>query len=75
MAWGTSFSAPIVSGAIALVASLNQRWVGSHNAGAVTTTAVPIDDKNPAYKNQLGKGRIYMPNVYQSIFSNSTIEQ
>jgi subtilisin family serine protease len=67
MAWGTSFSAPIVSGAIALAASLNQRWVGSHNSAAVENTAVPIDDKNPSYVNQLGRGRVYMPNVYSAL--------
>jgi subtilisin family serine protease len=68
MAWGTSFSAPIESGAIALVAALNKNWVGSHNSVAVENTAVPIDDKNPSYAKQLGRGRIYMPNVYSAIF-------
>ena len=75
MAWGTSFSAPIESGAIALVAALNQRWVGSHNSGLVEKTAVPIDYKNPSYVKQLGSGRIYMPNVYSAILDQQSDQQ
>jgi subtilisin family serine protease len=75
MAWGTSFSAPIESGAIALVAALNKTWVGSHNSAAVENTAVPIDDKNPSYVKQLGRGRVYMPNVYSTIFDQQSDEQ
>ena len=75
MAWGTSFSAPIESGAIALVAALNKTWVGSHNSAAVENTAVPIDDKNPSYRKQLGRGRIYMPNVYSAILDQQCDQQ
>jgi subtilisin family serine protease len=67
MAWGTSFSAPIVSGAIAVVASLrppgNPGNHGNWNTAAVLNTADPIDDKNPGYARDLGKGRVNLPNA------------
>jgi subtilisin family serine protease len=66
MAWGTSFSAPIISAAIALVASVNPRAPGTQNAATVISTAVPIDDKNPDYVHQLGHGRVYLPNVFRA---------
>jgi subtilisin family serine protease len=64
MAWGTSFSAPMVAGSIALVASLHPR--GNPNTSLVTTTADPIDDKNPGYERQLGRGRVDLPNALKS---------
>jgi subtilisin family serine protease len=67
MAWGTSFSAPIISAAIALVASVSPRAPGTQNSAFVTSTAVPIDDKNPDYFHQLGRGRVYLPNVFRSL--------
>ena len=67
MAWGTSFSAPIVSAAIALVASLGAHSRGSQSTSFVTTGAVPIDDKNPEHVRELGGGRVYLPNVFLSV--------
>ena len=55
-AWGTSFSAPLVSGAIALVASTRGR--GHSDASQVVNTADNIDGLNPGFEKQLGKGRI-----------------
>jgi len=74
MAWGTSFSAPIVSGSIALVAALKPRWVGSRTGGAVRTTAVPIDAINPGYAGELGTGRVYLPNVFSAIFGTGSVD-
>ncbi len=60
--WGTSFSAPIVSGAIALIAS--GRGFGHSDSTAVVTTADPIDNLNPGFERKLGRGRI---NVHQAL--------
>jgi len=67
MAWGTSFSAPVVSGAVSLVAAMNPRSVGSQNTAMVINGAVPIDSKNPEYVLQLGRGRVYLPNIFATV--------
>jgi subtilisin family serine protease len=61
-AWGTSFSAPIVTGAIALRAS----WRGHANSDGplVINSADPIDAMNPGFEKKLGKGRV---NVRQAL--------
>jgi subtilisin family serine protease len=53
---GTSFSAPIVSGAIALLASLQNR--GNSQGALVLTSADTIDQLNPGFEKMLGKGRV-----------------
>jgi subtilisin family serine protease len=53
-AWGTSFSAPIVSGAMALSASLRAR--GQSDSALVINSADSIDELNPGL--QLGRGRV-----------------
>jgi subtilisin family serine protease len=53
---GTSFSAPLVSGAITLLSSLQSR--GSPQGPIVVTSAEPIDSKNPGFERMLGKGRL-----------------
>ena len=55
-AWGTSFSAPMVAGEIALLASL--RGQGQSDTVLVVNTADPIDSLNPGYARMLGNGRI-----------------
>jgi subtilisin family serine protease len=55
-AWGTSFSAPIVSGTIALIASGRGR--GQSDTMMAIVTADSIDDLNPGLEKKLGKGRI-----------------
>ena len=55
-AWGTSFSAPIVSGSIALVASLKAR--GNADSNLVINGADSIDSLNPGFENKLGRGRV-----------------
>jgi subtilisin family serine protease len=55
-AWGTSFSAPLVSGSAALLAS-----VGTRRSGEVVeliNNADPIDALNPGFEKKLGKGRL-----------------
>jgi subtilisin family serine protease len=55
-AWGTSFSAPIISGTIALLAS--GRGHGQSDSSLAITTADFIDDLNPGLEKKLGKGRV-----------------
>ena len=55
-AWGTSFSAPIVAGAVALRASWHAQ--GLSNGPIVVNTADPIDSLNPGFERKLGKGRL-----------------
>lgn len=55
-AWGTSFSAPLVSGAIALVAQTRGR--GQAASAVVVNSADPIDQLNPGLEKRLGKGRL-----------------
>jgi len=64
MAWGTSFSAPIVAGSIALVSSVTPR--GAASDATVITTSDSIDDKNPGYERQLGKGRVDVMNALKT---------
>jgi subtilisin family serine protease len=53
---GTSFSAPLVSGTVALLASLQNR--GQSQGTLVITSAESIDSKNPGFEKLLGKGRL-----------------
>jgi subtilisin family serine protease len=55
-AWGTSFSAPIISGTVALLAS--GRGHGQSDVSLAVTTADFIDDLNPGFERKLGKGRV-----------------
>jgi subtilisin family serine protease len=55
-AWGTSFSAPIVSGTVSLLSSINGR--GHGDGKIVVNTADSIDSLNPGYEKKLGKGRL-----------------
>lgn len=61
-AWGTSFSAPIVSGAMAVLASM--RGHGQSDSALVIKTADSIDHLNPGLERKLGKGRV---NVRQAL--------
>lgn len=54
MVSGTSFSAPEVAGAMALVLKLRTTGVTS----SVNSTAVNVDNRNPGYYRKLGYGRI-----------------
>jgi subtilisin family serine protease len=55
-AWGTSFSAPMVSGEVALLASF--RGHGHSDSRFVINSADSIDSLNPRFEGMLGKGRI-----------------
>jgi subtilisin family serine protease len=66
-AWGTSFSAPVVSGTIALLSS--RRGHGQAESALALTTADFIDNLNPGFEKKLGKGRI---NVRRALATNSS---
>jgi subtilisin family serine protease len=55
-AWGTSFSAPIISGTLALIAS--GRGFGQALSQTAVTTADFIDNVNPGFEHKLGSGRV-----------------
>jgi subtilisin family serine protease len=61
-AWGTSFSAPIVSGAVALLASGGGH--GQSDTALAVNMADSIDHLNPGFERKLGKGRI---NIMRSL--------
>ncbi len=56
---GTSMSAPLTAGVIALIKTQHPEWSGRQCAEQVRVTAVSIDQLNPAYAGMLGKGRIH----------------
>jgi len=60
---GTSFSAPAVAGAAALIRSV--RTTGT--AGSISSSAVNIDSINPGYSGELGYGRI---DVFEAVKPN-----
>jgi subtilisin family serine protease len=60
--WGTSFSAPLVSGAMSLVASTRGR--GQIDERKIINSADSIDVLNPGFERKLGKGRL---NVKQAL--------
>ena len=61
---GTSFSAPIVSGAAALLWAVNPSLTPSQVAEQLRISAdATLYDKNPGYINKLGKGRLDIANA------------
>jgi subtilisin family serine protease len=63
LAWGTSFSAPLVAGSIAAVASTHAR--GLQDIAQIKTTADPIDELNPTFATYLGHGRVNLNRALQ----------
>jgi thermitase len=58
-AWsGTSFAAPMVSGALALAYAETSTTNAKNLAKAVSSSADPIDTANPTLSGQLGAGRL-----------------
>ncbi|NLP10630.1 S8 family serine peptidase, partial [bacterium] len=56
---GTSMSAPLAAGVMALIKTQRPDWSGRQCAEQVRATAVSIDHLNPSYAGMLGKGRIH----------------
>lgn len=57
-AWGTSFAAPIVSGTIGLMLSVNPCLTYDDVLDILTLSAVNIDNINPNWVGKLGAGRL-----------------
>ena len=64
---GTSFSAPMVSAAVALLVSVGQ--TNKSAAQKILTTADDIDPVNPGYWHELGFGRI---NLHEALASDTS---
>jgi len=64
---GTSMAAPLVSGLLALMRSLNPGIPNSALISCLTSTAVNIDALNPGFAGQLGAGRINADAAMQCI--------
>ncbi len=55
---GTSASAPIVAGILALIKTQHPNWTGVQVKEQLRVTSDNIDDINPSFAGQLGRGRI-----------------
>lgn len=64
---GTSFSAPIVSGAAAILRSVMPAVPMDHIRSLIVETAQNVDATNPEYQGKLGSGRLSLPNAVKDI--------
>ena len=55
---GTSMATPVISGALALIATQRPEWSGIKVAEQLRVTAKNIDNQNPSYNFKLGKGML-----------------
>lgn len=69
--YGTSIAAPLVSGLAALLKAAHPSWRGPEIAMRILTTADSVDDKNPAYRGALGRGRI---NAWRALTEDAVTE-
>lgn len=60
---GTSFAAPFVAGAAALIKSVHPRWGAQEIIPLLLQTADPVDANNPEYHGKLGAGRLNVGNA------------
>ena len=67
---GTSMSAPVVSGSLALLKSINPKLSNKKVIGVMLQTADNIENLNPTYHNALGAGRINLGQAAQQIYSD-----
>ena len=61
---GTSVSAPIISGVVGLVKSINPKLTSDQITSIIRNSGVNIDDVNPIYINQLGAGLL---NAFEAV--------
>ncbi len=64
--YGTSTSAPFISGALALAKSVNPNMSGTELESALRGAAVNLDSTNPQYAGKLGSGRIDLASLVGS---------
>jgi len=71
-AWsGTSMATPFVAGQAALLRSANPQLTLNEVGLLIGGTAVSLDNRNPAYRAQLGQGRIDFLSSLESLVSDS----
>ncbi len=58
--YGTSFSAPLVAGAAALVKSVRPDWKAKELMAVLLRSADDIDGLNPGFAGQMGYGRLHV---------------
>lgn len=68
---GTSMATPFVAGQAALLRGANPQLTLDEVATLIGGTAVALDHRNPAYRAQLGQGRIDFLSSLESLASNS----
>lgn len=68
---GTSFAAPLVAGAAALIKADHPDWSAKQIIDTLLTNADNIDYKNPLFKNKLGFGRL---NIGQAMAAASALK-
>lgn len=66
---GTSMAAPVVSGAAALVKSIQPSYTNHQIAALLRATADDIDPLNPTFTDKLGNGRL---NIFSALAATST---
>lgn len=67
---GTSFATAMVSGAAALLKSINPDWNSDEIRELLTQSADDVEELNPEYKNKLGSGRL---NVQSAVVAASEL--
>jgi thermitase len=68
---GTSMATPFVAGQAALLRSANQQLTLDEVGLLIGGTAASLDNRNPAYRAQLGQGRIDFLASLESLAANS----
>jgi len=72
--WGTSFAAPCVAGAAALVLSANSNLTAAEVENILKTTTSPINNAS-LYPGQIGTGRLNVYAAVQASCINNLINQ
>src|SRR3989339_459911 len=65
---GTSMSAPLISGSLALLKGVNPKLTRQELVQTIFETADNIDPLNPAYKGELGAGRLNVAAAVQKVY-------
>jgi subtilisin family serine protease len=72
---GTSMSAPLVSGALALLKGVNPKLTRQQLTQTIFETAANIDALNPDFKGDLGAGRLDVAAAVQKVYDDLHVYQ